>query len=89
MKLFTAFILLTLSFNSFSYSVVDSMYESKLADNSYRLPASGVDQFCLMTDQNKLFANSCYSDVDLCQKRLNFWKNLPGVKKHTCVKIQK
>jgi hypothetical protein len=81
-------VLLIASLNSFAFTVVDSMYDSTYFDIvSQRSPASQGEMFCILTSEHKVFANSCYSSADTCQKRLDFWKDLPGAKQHRCAKI--
>ncbi len=87
MKKLLPLFLLAISFNSFGYTVVDSMYETDYSITSNRLPASQDGSFCLASEESKVFAKSCYSSIELCNKRLEFWKDLPGAKNHTCVKI--
>jgi hypothetical protein len=87
MKKLFSLALVLFSLNSFGYSVVDSMYEHDYGINSIRMPASQSGNFCLISDDQKVFAKSCYSSLDLCTKRLEFWKDLPGAKNHSCVKI--
>lgn len=79
---------LILSFNSFAASVVDSMYETSVYQiSSTRDPASNETSYCVVNDEQKVFAKSCYSSKELCQKRLDFWKDLPGAKNQACAKI--
>lgn len=85
-KLLTVFFI-ALSFNSFGASVVDSMYETTPHNSINRDLASQSSQFCLVNEEQKVFAKSCYSSQELCQKRLEFWKDLPGAKNHACAKI--
>lgn len=88
MKKAIVFFLVILSSNSFAYSVVDSMYLSPKSDiQRTRLPASNEGSYCLMTEDNNTFANLCYSSIETCNKRLEFWKDLAGAKKHYCVKL--
>lgn len=87
MKSLLSIIIMAISFNSFGYSVVDSMYENDVSISDFRAPASAEGSFCLVSEEHKVFGKSCYSSLELCSKRLDFWKDLPGAKKHTCVKI--
>ena len=75
-----------ISVNSFGYSVVDSMYEKHI-QGTYRDPASIESKFCLITEDHQIFGKSCYSSIELCNKRLQFWQDLPGAKKHFCAKL--
>lgn len=86
-KLITLFSIL-FCFNSFAFTVVDSMYgTSQYELFASRLPASQEGAYCLVTQDQKSFAKSCYSSKELCAKRLEFWKDLPGAKNHSCAKI--
>ena len=88
MKTLLIMSVLLMSFSSFGASVVDSMYESgAYNESSTRDPASNGSSFCVVNNEQKVFAKSCYSSMELCQKRLDFWKDLPGVKNEACVKI--
>lgn len=76
-----------LSTHAFGYSVVDSMYESPVTENfQSRIPASQTG-YCLLNPEQKLFAGACYSSLDLCNKRLEFWRDLPGIEYHSCIKL--
>ncbi len=90
MKKAIALFLVILSSNSFGYSVVDSMYAPTSSDAaSIRVPASAQTEsnYCLVSEDQKVFAASCYSTIETCNKRLEFWKDLAGSKKHSCAKI--
>lgn len=88
MKNLLTIAVLILSFNSFGASVVDSMYETNLYQiSSTRDPASNPSTFCVVNSEQKVFAKSCYSSLELCNKRLDFWKDLPGAKNQACAKI--
>ena len=87
MKKLFPIMLIAISTNSFAYSVVDSMYERDNSITAFRVPAAQSGNFCLVNEENKIFGKSCYSSLELCNKRLEFWKDLPGVQNNSCVKI--
>lgn len=68
----------------FSYTVVDYMFEHELTVS--RVPASNDNQYCLKDISDRKFANSCYTTIDLCNKRLEFWQDLPGNHPYKCSK---
>jgi hypothetical protein len=87
MKTYLLLALTTLSFNSFAYTVVDALYEQPEAEYFYRDPASAKEKFCIIDENQRVFGQSCYSSEELCSKRLEFWKDLPGVKPESCAKM--
>lgn len=87
MKKFTWLLLASLSFNSFAYTIVDALHEQPEFSLSFRDPASESDKHCIVNEQSEIFGNSCYTSQELCSKRLEFWKDLPGVKDSACVKM--
>lgn len=85
-----ALILLLITSNSYAYTVIDSFYEEPMDSieaGFERVPASEESKFCLVDDSDRKFAKSCYSSMELCEKRLDFWKDLPGVKPSRCANI--
>lgn len=87
MKKLVCLMLVTISFNSFAYTVIDSMYEQPEYSFSEREPASNSGKYCIVDEDLRTFGKSCYSTEALCSQRLEFWKDLPGVKDSKCVKI--
>lgn len=88
MKKLFSIIFLILSFSAYSFSVVDSMYQAGPTDFSMtRDPASNPTPYCIVNSDLKVFAKSCYSSQEICSKRLEFWRDLPGGEKNSCVKI--
>lgn len=88
MKKLFSLLFLILSFNAFSFSVMDSMYEGSTYDFSMtRDPASNPTPYCIVSSDLKVFAKSCYSSQEICTKRLEFWRDLPRGDKTSCVKI--
>jgi hypothetical protein len=81
-----AFLLCFIAGNSFGYSVIDSMYESQIQPSYDRLPASSGPKFCLVDEKSRIFANSCYSSLELCEKRLDFWSDIPSGQPAACSK---
>ncbi len=86
MKKFSMIFALIVSTNSFAYTVIDSLYET---DDShlYRIPAASESSFCIVDEDTRIFGKSCYTTQEHCEKRLEFWKDLPGVQPVSCVKI--
>lgn len=85
MKLLVVFVCLWTA-NALAYSVLDSMYEA--SQNPYeRVPASDEAKYCLIDHKLRIFAKSCYSSLELCQKRLEFWRELPSGNPSSCYKL--
>lgn len=87
MKLFIALLMTLSASSSFAYTVIDTMYETSMEESFERVPASSEAQYCLVDEDQRVFAKSCYSTSEHCEKRLDFWKDLPGAKPSSCVKI--
>lgn len=55
-------------------SIMDEVFDSTAS----RSTASLQKQFCIVNNSGKVFGQSCFSEQSLCEKRLSFWKDLPG-----------
>jgi len=55
-------------------SIMDEVYETSV----YRSTASGDKNFCIKNNSGQVLGASCFSTRELCEKRLNFWRDLPG-----------
>lgn len=77
---------ITFSIQGFSFTVIDTLYENQGTIEA-RKPAAKTSIYCILTIDRKVFGKSCYSSLETCEKRLEFWQDLPDVKALQCDNI--
>jgi hypothetical protein len=65
-------------------SVMDEVFDQGVG----RSTASTNKNFCITNSSGRVFGASCFTTYELCEKRLSFWRDLPGDAPTNCEQMR-